>query len=80
MRGLFRGLLVLTVVFSLTLALLMPLAGCGKKEPTPGEALDSAIEQTDEAAEEVSEAAEEAAEAVGEAAEEAAEDAEEAME
>jgi len=69
MRGLFRRLLVLTVVFSLTLALVLPLAGCGKKEATPGEAVDSAIEQTGQAAEEV-----------GEAAEDAAEDAEEAME
>jgi len=67
MKGLCRRLLVLTVVLSLTLALLMPLAGCAKKEPTPGEALDSAIEEAGEAAGEVGEAVEEAAEDVEEA-------------
>ena len=67
MRGLFRRLLVLTVVFSLTLGLLLPLAGCGKKEATPGETLDNAIQETGDAVEDVGEAVEEAGEDVEEA-------------
>ena len=54
---------ILALLFAVSMG--FTVVGCGEEEPTPGEALDNAIEETEDATEE---AAEETGDALNEAA------------